>query len=68
MSYYVRIEDMIPADHLLRLVDKHVSLDFIRGKVKHPYSHTGRPSIDPEILLRMLLIGCLYGITEGTQR
>jgi transposase len=64
MFYYVRIEDMIPADHLLRLVDKHVSLDFIRGRVKHLYSHTGRPSIDPEILLRMLLIGYLYGITS----
>jgi transposase len=64
MFYYVRIEEMIPADHLLRLVDKHVSLDFIRGRVKHLYSHTGRPSIDPEILLRMLLIGYLYGITS----
>jgi transposase len=64
MFYYVRIEDMIPTDHLLRLVDKHVSLDFIRERVKHLYSHTGRPSIDPEILLRMLLIGYLYGITS----
>ena len=64
MFYYVRIDDMIPADHLLRLVDKHVSLDFIRRRVKHLYSHTGRPSIDPEILLRMLLIGYLYGITS----
>jgi transposase len=64
MFYYVRIEDMIPANHLLRLVDKHVSLDFIREKVKHLYSHTGRPSVDPEIFLRMLLIGYLYGITS----
>ncbi|MHB8881308.1 MAG: IS1182 family transposase [Thermodesulfovibrionales bacterium] len=64
MFYYVRIEDMIPENHLLRLVDKHVSLDFIRKRVHHLYSHTGRPSIDPEILLRMLLIGYLYGITS----
>jgi len=64
MFYYVRIEEMVPADHLLRLVDKHVGLGFIREKVKHLYSHTGRPSIDPEILLRMLLIGYLYGITS----
>lgn len=64
MFYYVRMEEMIPATHLLRLVDKHVDLNFIRDKVKHLYSHTGRPSIDPEILLRMLLIGYLYGITS----
>lgn len=64
MFYYVRIEDMIPADHLLRLVDKHVSFNFVRERVKHLYSHTGRPSIDPEILIRMLLIGYFYGITS----
>lgn len=64
MFYYVRMEEMIPATHLLRLIDKHIDLNFIRDKVKHLYSHTGRPSIDPEILLRMLLIGYLYGITS----
>jgi len=64
MFYYIRIEEMIPENHLLRLVDKHIELSFIREKVKHLYSHTGRPSIDPEILLRMLLIGYLYGITS----
>ncbi len=64
MFYYVRMEDIVPKDHLLRLVDKHIDLSFIREKVKHLYSHTGRPSVDPEILLRMLLIGYLYGITS----
>lgn len=64
MFYHVRIEDMIPEDHLLRLVDRHVNLDFIREEVRHLYSHTGRPSIDPEILMRMLLVGYLYGITS----
>jgi len=64
MFYYVRMEEMIPENHLLRLVDKHIDLGFIRAKVKHLYSHTGRPSVDPEILLRMLLIGYLYGITS----
>lgn len=64
MFYYVRMEEMVPENHLLRLVDKHIDLNFIRDKVKHLYSHTGRPSIDPEVLLRMLLIGYLYGITS----
>ncbi len=64
MFYYVRMEDIVPEDHLLRMVDKHIDLSFIRNKVKHLYSHTGRPSVDPEVLLRMLLIGYLYGITS----
>ena len=37
---------------------------FIRSKVKHLYSNMGSPSIDPEVLIRMLLIGYLYGITS----
>jgi transposase len=64
MFYYVRVEDIVPENHLLRLIDRHIDLKFIRDKVKHLYSHTGRPSIDPEVLLRMLLIGYLYGITS----
>ncbi len=64
MFHYVRIEDMIPENHLLRLVDKYIDFSFIREKVKHLYSHTGRPSIDPEVLLRMLIIGYLYGIAS----
>ena len=64
MFYYVKIDDLIPEDHLLRLVHRYVDLGFIRRKVQHLYSHTGRPSIDPEVLLRMLLVGYLYGITS----
>jgi transposase len=64
MFYYVKMDDLIPEDHLLRLIHRYVDLGFIRRKVAHLYSHTGRPSIDPEILLRMLLIGYLYGITS----
>ncbi|OGW40087.1 MAG: hypothetical protein A2Y97_10890 [Nitrospirae bacterium RBG_13_39_12] len=58
------MEDIVPEGHLLRLVDQHIDFGFIKNKVRHLYSHTGRPSIDPEILLRMLLIGYLYGITS----
>ena len=64
LFYYFRIKDHIPADHLLRLVDQHVDFAFVRETLKASYSHTGRPSIDPEILLRILLIGYLYGITS----
>jgi len=64
MFYYIRMEELVPEDHLLRLIDKHIDLSFVRDKVKHLYSYTGRPSIDPEVLLRMLLLGYLYGITS----
>ena len=64
MFYYFRLEDQVPENHLLRLIDRHVNLDFIRAKLKDAYSEMGRPSIDPELLVRMLLIGYLYGVTS----
>ena len=57
LFYYFRIEDQVPENHLLRLIDRPVSFDFVREKLKDSYSDTGRPSIDPELLLRILLIG-----------
>ena len=62
LFYYFRVEDQVPENHLLRLIDKHVSFSFVRAQLKDRYSETGRPSIDPELLLRILLIGYLYGI------
>jgi hypothetical protein len=64
LFYYFRLEDQVPETHLLRLIEKHVSFAFVREKLKASYSETGRPSIDPELLLRILLIGYLYGITS----
>ncbi len=64
LFYYFRLEDQVPENHLLRLIDKHISFDFVRERLKESYSETGRPSIDPELLLRILLIGYLYGITS----
>ena len=64
LFYYFRLEDQVPETHLLRLIDKHISFTFVREKLKDSYSDTGRPSIDPELLLRILLIGYLYGITS----
>ena len=64
LFYYFNMADMIPKNHILRLINKYVDFSFIRSKVKHLYSDMGRPSIDPEVLIRMLLIGYLYGITS----
>ncbi len=62
--YFFRLEDQVPETHMLRLIEKHISFAFVREKLKASYSDTGRPSIDPELLLRILLIGYLYGITS----
>ncbi len=64
LFYYFRLEDQVPETHLLRLIEKHISFAFVREKLKESYSETGRPSIDPELLLRILLIGYLYGVTS----
>jgi transposase len=64
LFYYFRLEDHVPENHLLRLIDRHISFDFVREKLRDSYSETGRPSIDPEVLLRIMLIGYLYGITS----
>jgi transposase len=64
LFYYFRLEDQVPETHLLRLIEKHISFAFVRERLKQSYSETGRPSIDPELLLRILLIGYLYGISS----
>ena len=64
LFYYFRLDDQIPEGHLLRLIDRHVDLSFVRERLKNFYSSTGRPSIDPEVLVRLLLVGYLYGITS----
>ena len=64
LFYYFRIEDQVPENHLLRLIDRHVSFQFVRDELRDSYSENGRPSIDPEVLLRILLLGYLYGITS----
>jgi transposase len=64
LFYYFRLEEQIPADHLLRMIDGHVDFSFVREQLKDSYSLTGRPTIDPEVLLRLSLVGYLYGITS----
>lgn len=42
LFYFFRLEDQVPENHLLRLIDKHVSFDFVRQQLKGSYSETGR--------------------------
>jgi transposase len=62
--YNLSLEWLVPEDHLLRLIDRAVDFSFIRPLCRPFYSHTGRPSVDPAVLFKMLLIGYLYGITS----
>jgi transposase len=56
------LDDHVPQDHQLRGIDRHLDLDGIRAALRPFYSSTGRPSIDPELMIRMLLVGYCLGI------
>ncbi len=58
----INLEEFVPQDHLLRAIDRYLDLTEFRAHLKHFYSHIGRPSVDPELIIRMLIIGYCYGI------
>jgi len=62
LFYQFRLDDHIPADHILRAIDCFVDLDGLRRHLAPFYSTTGRPSVDPELMIRMLLVGYCFGI------
>lgn len=59
---FVTLDELMPQEHFLRDLDKCVDFSFIYDKVETLYSNIGRPSVDPVMLVKMLLIGYLYGI------
>ena len=62
LFYEFSLERHVPADHLLRAIDRFVDLGGLRKHLAPFYSSMGRPSIDPELLMRMLLVGYCFGI------
>ena len=62
LFYSFNLDDHVPADHLLRGIDHFLDLSDLRTYLAPFYSHTGRPSIDPELMIRMLIIGYCFGI------
>src|SRR5947209_8455973 len=62
LFYKFRLEDHVPSDHLLRQVAAVLNFDGVSSFLADYYSSTGRPSIDPELMIRMLLIGYAFGI------
>jgi transposase len=62
LFYEFRLEQHVPADHQLRAIDRFVDLSDLRRHLAAFYSATGRPSVDPELMIRMLIVGYCYGI------
>lgn len=62
LFYEFNLERHVPADHLIRSIDRFVDLSHIREHLRPFYSEMGRPSIDPELMIRMLLVGYCFGI------
>jgi hypothetical protein len=62
LFYRFSLERHVPSDHMLCKIDRFVDLSGIRPHLEHHYSKVGRPSIDPELMIRMLLVGYCYGI------
>lgn len=58
----INLEEIIPQNHLLKRIDRAVDFNFIYELAKPYYAQKGRPSIDPVCMIKMLLIGYLYGI------
>ncbi|MGA0598472.1 transposase [Enterovirga sp. CN4-39] len=62
LFYEFSLERHVPAGHLLRAIDRVVDLSGLRAHLQPFYSEMGRPSIDPELMIRMLIIGYCFGI------
>src|ERR1700726_2924517 len=62
LFYSFNLDEHVPADHLLRGIDRFLDLADLRQHLASFYSHTGRPSVDPELMVRMLLVGYCFGI------
>jgi transposase len=65
--YSYRLDELVPADHLVRKLDTVLDLSWVRAELAPYYSHTGRPSIDPELMLRMLIVGYVFAIRSERQ-
>src|SRR5882672_10098004 len=60
--YSFDLNEVVPADHLVRQIDGLLDLSWVHKELAPYYSHTGRPSIDPVLMMRMLLVGYVFAI------
>jgi hypothetical protein len=61
LFYEFRLGDAVPEDHLVRKIDTALDLSWLHRELAPHYSSMGRPSIDPELMIRMLVVGYVYG-------
>ncbi len=65
---FVSIDELVPADHLLRKIDAKIDFSFIHDLVKDFYcDNNGRPALDPTLMFKLLFIGYLFGIRSERQ-
>src|SRR6201984_3204257 len=60
--YSFDLDKVVPPDHLVRQIDNLLDLSWVHRELAPYYSHTGRPSIDPVLMIRMLLVGYVFAI------
>src|SRR5436189_6293539 len=62
LFYEFHLGDAVPQDHLVRKIDAALDLSWLRGELAPHYSSMGRPSIDPELMIRLLVVGYVFAI------
>src|SRR5215216_3751343 len=62
LFYEFHLGDAVPEDHLVRKIDAALDLSWLRSELAPHYSSMGRPSIDPELMVRMLVVGYVFAI------
>jgi transposase len=62
LFYQFKLDDAVPEDHLVRKIDSALDLSWLRSELAPHYSSMGRPSIDPELMIRMLVAGYVFAI------
>ena len=62
LFYQFQLGDAVPDDHLVRAIDAALDLSWLRSELAPHYSSMGRPSIDPELMIRMLVVGYVFAL------
>lgn len=65
--YSFDLDEVVPPDHLVRKIAAVLDLGWVHKELEPYYSHTGRPSIDPELMIRMLIVGYVFAIRSERQ-
>ena len=65
--YAFDLDKVVPCDHLVRQIDAMLDLSWVHDELAPYYSHTGRPSIDPALIIRMLIVGYVFAIRSERQ-